>query len=90
MPTTLLELVNTANRLLTPERFQDYCPNGLQVEGRETIQRLVSGVTASFDLLEAALVAQADAVLVHHGYFWKGEAAAIVGMKRAATTAAAQ
>jgi len=83
MPTTLLELVNTANRLLTPERFQDYCPNGLQVEGRETIQRLVSGVTASFDLLEAALAAQADAVLVHHGYFWKGEAAAIVGMKRA-------
>lgn len=82
MPTTLIELVNSANQLLTPERFQDYCPNGLQVEGRTEVRRLVSGVTASLDLLEAAVAARADAILVHHGYFWKGESAPVVGMKR--------
>ncbi|HEY3699356.1 MAG TPA: Nif3-like dinuclear metal center hexameric protein [Spongiibacteraceae bacterium] len=82
MSTTLTELVAAANALLTPECFQDYCPNGLQVEGRTRIDRLVSGVTASLALLEAARDANADAVLVHHGYFWKGEMPAIVGMKR--------
>jgi len=78
----LTELVACADRLLGPERFQDYCPNGLQVEGRAEVRRLVSGVTASLALLEAARAAGADAVLVHHGYFWKGEAAGVVGMKR--------
>ena len=82
MPVTLIEFVDAANALLTPERFHDYCPNGLQVEGRPQIGRVVSGVTASYALLEAALAANADAVLVHHGYFWKNEAAAITGMKR--------
>lgn len=62
-------------------RFQDYCPNGLQVEGRRAIRTLVSGVTASLALLEAAQREQADAVLVHHGYFWRGEDARIVGAK---------
>lgn len=63
-------------------RFRDYCPNGLQVEGRTQIKTLVTGVTASFALLEAALALSADAVLVHHGYFWRGEDARIVGNKQ--------
>jgi dinuclear metal center YbgI/SA1388 family protein len=62
-------------------RFRDYCPNGLQVQGRPQIAKLVTGVTASAALLEAALQARADAVLVHHGYFWRGEDARIVGTK---------
>jgi len=80
--TTLVELVATANRVLHPESFQDYCPNGLQVEGRASVRKLVSGVTASLALLEAAYAAGADAIIVHHGYFWKNEAPAVVGMKR--------
>lgn len=76
------ELSAYCEQLLQPKNFKDYCPNGLQVEGRAEIQRLVTGVTASMDVIEAALAFKADAVLVHHGYFWKGEAAAIVGMKQ--------
>ena len=60
-------------------RFRDYCPNGLQVEGREQIQHIVTGVTASLALLEAAHADGADAILVHHGYFWRGEDPCIVG-----------
>jgi dinuclear metal center YbgI/SA1388 family protein len=60
-------------------RFRDYCPNGLQVEGRQHISHLVTGVTASLALLEAAQAAGADAVLVHHGYFWRGEDARVIG-----------
>jgi dinuclear metal center YbgI/SA1388 family protein len=63
-------------------RFRDYCPNGLQVEGRARIGTLVSGVTASLALIEAAIEAGADAILVHHGYFWRGEDARIVGVKQ--------
>lgn len=62
-------------------RFRDYCPNGLQVEGRSDVRRLVSGVSASLALLEAAVAARADAVLVHHGYFWRGEDARLIGPK---------
>lgn len=69
-------------RYLDVSRFRDYCPNGLQVEGRATVERLVSGVTASIALLEAAIDARADAVLVHHGYFWRGEDARIIGVRR--------
>ncbi len=60
-------------------RFRDYCPNGLQVEGREEIGRIVTGVTACLTLLEAASQADADAILVHHGYFWRGEDPRITG-----------
>lgn len=63
-------------------RFRDYCPNGLQVEGRSEIKLLVSGVTASLALLEQAVRLQADAVLVHHGYFWRGEDMRVVGQKQ--------
>ena len=78
----LTDLNNYLNQLLKPEQFTDYCPNGLKVEGRAEIQHIVTGVTASYDLLEAALAVKADAILVHHGYFWRGESAAIVGLKK--------
>lgn len=78
----LTELVAYTDDLLETERFRDYCPNGLQVEGRAVVGKLVSGVTASRALIEAAIEAQADVLLVHHGFFWRGEDARIVGMKR--------
>lgn len=62
-------------------RFRDYCPNGLQVQGSDTITKIVTGVTASLALLEAAVAERADAVLVHHGYFWRGEDERIIGTK---------
>lgn len=62
--------------------YQDYCPNGLQVEGRTSIQRLMTGVTACQALLDKAVAWQADALLVHHGYFWKGESDVLKGMKK--------
>ncbi|HYC44742.1 MAG TPA: Nif3-like dinuclear metal center hexameric protein [Burkholderiales bacterium] len=76
------ELDAYLDRYLDVARFRDYCPNGLQVEGRATVERVVSGVTASIALIEAAIAAQADAVLVHHGYFWRGEDARIIGTRR--------
>jgi len=82
MPVELRTLVNTANSWLMPKPINDYCPNGLQVEGRGQVRRIVSGVTASQALLDAAVAAGADVVLVHHGYFWKSEASAITGMKK--------
>jgi dinuclear metal center YbgI/SA1388 family protein len=78
----LNDLNNYLNQLLRPEQFSDYCPNGLQVEGRAEIQHIVTGVTASYQLLEAALAVKADAILVHHGYFWRGESLAITGIKK--------
>ncbi|KAA0874072.1 Nif3-like dinuclear metal center hexameric protein [Nitrincola tapanii] len=75
-------LVEYCDDLLQSRRFSDYCPNGLQVEGSQKIGRLVTGVTACQALLDEAVAWQADALLVHHGYFWKGEASAITGIKR--------
>jgi len=63
-------------------RFHDYCPNGLQVAGVTSIKTLVTGVSANLALLEAAIDLKADAVLVHHGYFWRGEDACVVGIKQ--------
>ena len=76
------ELVEYLDRLLEPGKFRDYCPNGLQVEGRTEVRRLVAGVTASQALLDAAVERGADAILVHHGYFWKGEDGRITGIRR--------
>lgn len=76
------ELESYLDSLLNVSYFRDYCPNGLQVEGRSEIGTIVSGVTASFELLQAAIEENADAVLVHHGYFWRGENECLVGMKR--------
>ncbi len=78
----LKALVDYTRQLLQVERYADYCPNGVQLEGRANINKIVSGVTASMALLESAKNAGADAILVHHGYFWKNEDAAIVGLKR--------
>lgn len=75
-------LVAELANFLQVGKFQDYCPNGLQVEGRPQVRRIVSGVTASQALIEAAIEADADAVLVHHGYFWRGEAPEVTGLKR--------
>ena len=77
------ELAAYLDGLLNAGRFRDYCPNGLQVEGRAEVRRIVCGVTASQALLEAALAADADALLVHHGYFWRGEDGRIAGIRRA-------
>lgn len=82
MAIALNTLVQEADRFLNAARIADYCPNGLQVEGRPQVRRIVSGVTASQELLDAAVEAEADVVLVHHGYFWKGEDARVTGMKR--------
>jgi dinuclear metal center YbgI/SA1388 family protein len=68
--------------LLEPEQFNDYCPNGLQVQGVDQVKKLVTGVTASMALIEAAIAQDADLIFVHHGYFWKGEAQPITGIKR--------
>lgn len=76
------DLEQLINQQLNVSAFQDYAPNGLQVEGRENVQRIITGVTASQALLDVAVEQQADAVLVHHGYFWKNESPVITGMKR--------
>ena len=76
------ELVEYLDGLLVPGKFRDYCPNGLQVEGRSEITSIVAGVTASQALLDAAVNRHADAILVHHGYFWKGEDGRVTGMRR--------
>jgi dinuclear metal center YbgI/SA1388 family protein len=75
------ELVTYCDTLLASATFVDYCPNGLQVEGERAVRRLATGVTASQALIEAAVDEGADALLVHHGFFWKGEPPCLVGMK---------
>jgi len=79
--TTRDELAAYLAQTLNVAQYRDYCPNGLQVEGRSEIGLIVSGVTASQALLDAAVDLKADAVLVHHGYFWRGEDARVIGMK---------
>jgi dinuclear metal center YbgI/SA1388 family protein len=76
------ELARHLDQLLDVSRIRDYCPNGLQVEGRAEIARIVSGVTASIALIERAAAAGADALVVHHGYFWKGEDPRLVGPRK--------
>jgi len=80
--TQLKQIVEYCNELLSINDFRDYCPNGLQVEGKAEVKKLIVGVTASQMFLEQAIKQGADAVLVHHGYFWKGEDSTIVGLKK--------
>lgn len=83
MPTPLADLLAELDRLLEPDRFRDYCPNGLQVPGRPDVARLATGVSASAELFERALAARADLILVHHGLFWgSGPSAIDAPMKR--------
>jgi dinuclear metal center YbgI/SA1388 family protein len=76
------ELDAYLDQYLDVAKFRDYCPNGLQVEGKPAVERIVTGVTASLELIERAIEARADAVLVHHGYFWRGEDPRLVGVRR--------
>lgn len=76
---TTQQLLQTFDELLEPERFKDYGPNGLQVEGKDAVTRIVSGVTASRALIEAAIHARADAIFVHHGLFWRGQDGRVTG-----------
>jgi dinuclear metal center YbgI/SA1388 family protein len=73
------EIESFLNTLLEPGKFNDYGPNGLQVEGKAEVRKLVSGVTASRALIEAAVEAGADAILVHHGLFWRGQDGRVTG-----------
>jgi len=82
MSTTRHEILHAFNLLLAPERFKDYGPNGLQVEGRVQVRKIVSGVTASRALIEAAIHAEADAIFVHHGLFWRGQSGCVTGWMR--------
>ncbi|ESP94032.1 MULTISPECIES: Nif3-like dinuclear metal center hexameric protein [Pseudoalteromonas] len=76
------KLVNQLTELLKPFQINDFCPNGLQVEGKDNITKVITGVTASQALIDVAIEKNADAILVHHGYFWKGEEQSITGMKK--------
>ena len=76
------ELERWFEQTLEPKRFTDYCPNGLQVEGRSEICRLVTGVTASLALIDKAIELEADGVLVHHGWFWRGEDLTVRGTRK--------
>ena len=78
---TLKHFTDTINELLSIDNFNDYAPNGLQVEGKEKLSKIVTGVSATQALIEAAIEANADAILVHHGWLWEKEDPRIVGMK---------
>ncbi|MBT7308262.1 MAG: Nif3-like dinuclear metal center hexameric protein [Gammaproteobacteria bacterium] len=75
-------LVQALDQLLEIDRFQDYAPNGLQVEGAQEVSSVVTAVTASLKVVEAAVERGADLLLVHHGYFWKGEDPRVIGPKQ--------
>ncbi|MEF8753670.1 MAG: Nif3-like dinuclear metal center hexameric protein [Accumulibacter sp.] len=76
------ELTRYLEDLLEPGRFRDYCPNGLQVEGRPEVSRLVAGVSATQRLLDTAVEHAADTILVHHGWFWRGEDGRVTGIRK--------
>ena len=77
------QLTRYLDQLLDASRFRDYCPNGLQVEGCGEVRRIVAGVTASQALVDAAIARSADALLVHHGWFWRGEDGRVNGWRKA-------
>jgi dinuclear metal center YbgI/SA1388 family protein len=80
--TNINELMHYNQQYLQLERFKDYCPNGLQVQGKSHVSKIVTGVTANMALLQAAHAAKADLILVHHGYFWRNEDPRVIGIKR--------
>jgi dinuclear metal center YbgI/SA1388 family protein len=77
----LHEFENYLNTLLKPEQIKDFCPNGLQIQGGEKINKVITGVTATQALIDKAIAEKADALVVHHGFFWKNESYVIRGMK---------
>ena len=72
-------LIDFCNETLNVSQFDDYCPNGLQIEGRQQVNKIISGVSANQDLIDTAIEKEADAIFVHHGIFWKNESMAITG-----------
>lgn len=82
MAVNIQALEHYCDELLCSARFEDYCPNGLQVEGVARVERLAAAVTANQSVIDAAIAWGADALLVHHGYFWRGENPCVVGMKK--------
>ena len=76
------EITDYCTEYLQPQLFKDYCPNGLQIEGTKEVKRLVAGVTACQDLIDAAIDFKADMLLVHHGFFWKNESPVLTGIKQ--------
>jgi len=81
-PVDRSRLLSSLDGLLQPQLFRDYGPNGLQVEGRQAVRTLVTGVTSSLALIDAAIDAGADAILVHHGLFWRGQDGRVTGWMR--------
>ncbi|MFT6692314.1 MAG: dinuclear metal center YbgI/SA1388 family protein [Colwellia sp.] len=77
----LHEFESYLNNLLKPEQIKDFCPNGLQIQGRDKVSKVITGVTATQALIEQAIAEKADALVVHHGFFWKNESYVIRGMK---------
>ena len=77
----LQEIIQWCDQTLKSPEFKDYAPNGLQIEGKTEVNKILCAVTASQDAIEAAIAQKADLLLVHHGYFWKGEAYPITGMR---------
>ncbi len=75
-------LLNYLNQILTPEKYQDYCPNGLQVEGTSNIERIIGGVSLSMELIDKAVDNNAQAIVVHHGGFWHKDDYALTGIKK--------
>jgi dinuclear metal center YbgI/SA1388 family protein len=75
------KLANKLDQFLEIHQFKDYCPNGLQIEGKAEVKKIITGVTACQELIDFACAENADAIVVHHGFFWKGESQQIVGMK---------
>lgn len=78
----LTDLIGSLDGLLQPASFRDYCPNGLQVEGRPEVTRVLCGVTANVELIEYAIAGGYDAILVHHGFFWRGEDPTLTAWRR--------
>lgn len=78
----LVDLLAHLDQLLEVARYRDYSPNGLQVEGRPEVRRVLCGVTASQALLDRAVDEGCDAVIVHHGYFWRGEDGRVTGIRK--------
>lgn len=79
----LFDLVDTLEDWMQPQRYQDFCPNGLQVQGADEVSVLVTGVSANQALIQAAVAQQASVLLVHHGFFWKGESPCLTGLRYA-------
>ena len=77
----LKEIIQWCDQTLNTHEFKDYAPNGLQIEGKSEVQKILCAVTASQEAIDAAIAQNADLLLVHHGYFWKGEPYPITGMR---------